>query len=428
MEKLPDLEASNNYLAKIKDLAVPTADFEEVFEIVSKNPGIAFIALDPSESSIQLFHHCHVFGGSWSSPTKSFVGILGADESARPVQIVTKSVKTAKTKTIAFDEIVFDELAIKNLEDPKHKKVEIQVRNIMPIPHILTKAYLSLEKVDPHSVAQAFYVAMKEFDTKSKNCDLDTNFESDLVDEDTLQGIENSDGQITGEASENEGKEDKDSSVPASETCLASFVHVLQFCHLCFSKKVRPIIFSVNLSPEVNRWFESLVSSLLRPRSSRQKRQNSDTFLESDSEDSESSPDQKVSRKDKIFINTMLKLHDSMDKSYREKSDKEPGFSRLERYRKNLILNASALPPFTAAATTPTDFYTTFLAKKSQFKAKFTSSSQRKSHLILALHLSIVFGIVSIFGSSQIHLQASAFSSALRLNHLTPVKLRKNDF
>ena len=59
-----------------------------------------------------------------------------------------------------------------------------------------------------------------------------------------------------------------------------------------------------------------------------------------------------------------------MDKSHHEKSDKEPGFSRLEEYRKFLILNASALPPFTTAATTPTEFYATFLAKKRQFKAK----------------------------------------------------------
>lgn len=37
----------------------------------------------------------------------------------------------------------------------------------MPIPHFLTKAYLSLEKFDPHSVAQAFYIVMKEFDVKT---------------------------------------------------------------------------------------------------------------------------------------------------------------------------------------------------------------------------------------------------------------------
>jgi hypothetical protein len=48
-----------------------------------------------------------------------------------------------------------------------------------------------------------------------------------------------------------------------------------------------------------------------------------------------SSPDQKISRKDQQFINTMLKLNGTMDKNIpkfikekedKEKEDKEPGF------------------------------------------------------------------------------------------------------
>ncbi len=66
----------------------------------------------------------------------------------------------------------------------------------------------------------------------------------------------------------------------------------------------------------------------------------------------------------------MLKLHDTMDKKYKEKSDKEPGFACLEEHRKNLILNASALPPYKKKASSATEFYIAFLAKKSQFKAK----------------------------------------------------------
>jgi hypothetical protein len=70
----------------------------------------------------------------------------------------------------------------------------------------------------------------------------------------------------------------------------------------------------------------------------------------------------------------MLKLHETMDKNQLkqsiEKEEKEPGFNRLESYRKNLILNASATPPFDVPALKPTKFYNTFLSKKSQFKAK----------------------------------------------------------
>ena len=68
------------------------------------------------------------------------------------------------------------------------------------------------------------------------------------------------------------------------------------------------------------------------------------------------SPDPKISRKDQYFIHTMLKIHDTMDKNYKEKTDKEPGFLRLEDHRKNLILNASALPPYNRKAPKATEF------------------------------------------------------------------------
>jgi hypothetical protein len=87
-----------------------------------------------------------------------------------------------------------------------------------------------------------------------------------------------------------------------------------------------------------------------------------------------SSPEQKISSKNQHFINAMLKLNESVDKNIlkaiKEKDEKEPGFNRLEHYKKNLILNASTLNPFETAASTPTEFYSNFLVKKSQFKAK----------------------------------------------------------
>jgi hypothetical protein len=66
----------------------------------------------------------------------------------------------------------------------------------------------------------------------------------------------------------------------------------------------------------------------------------------------------------------MIKLHETMDKNSKNKEDKDPGFGRLESHRKKLILHASAVPPFDSEASNPTEFYTSFLAKKSQFKAK----------------------------------------------------------
>jgi hypothetical protein len=53
----------------------------------------------------------------------------------------------------------------------------------MPIPHFFTKAYLSLDKFDPRSVAEAFYIAMKEFDILSKT----TTGAPNLINEESLK-------------------------------------------------------------------------------------------------------------------------------------------------------------------------------------------------------------------------------------------------
>jgi hypothetical protein len=70
----------------------------------------------------------------------------------------------------------------------------------------------------------------------------------------------------------------------------------------------------------------------------------------------------------------MLKIHESVDKSLSksatEREEKEPGFNKLEPHKRNLILNASAVPPFDSPASDPTEFYSTFLKKKIQFKSK----------------------------------------------------------
>jgi hypothetical protein len=64
----------------------------------------------------------------------------------------------------------------------------------------------------------------------------------------------------------------------------------------------------------------------------------------------------------------MMKLHESIDKShqklYQDKEAKEPGFKRLEPHQKNLVLNASALPPYDTPASAPNEFYNSFLRSK----------------------------------------------------------------
>ncbi len=98
-----------------------------------------------------------------------------------------------------------------------------------------------------------------------------------------------------------------------------------------------------------------------------------------------SSPENKISRKDQHFIKAMMKLNESMDKNILK--EKEPGINRLKSHKKNLILNTSATPPFDTAASAPSEFYLTFLAKKSQFKAKdmlyfyWTKSISTQTHI-----------------------------------------------
>jgi len=151
-----DLDISNCHLEKIEDLSGDNTDVVDAFKKKSKKPGIAFISLDPTESSIQLFHHGHMIGGRWSSPNKTLASILGVDDSARPIQIILKSIRMAKTKAISLSELIGDNESMKKLDDLKQTKSEFHFMNILPNPNLLTKAYLSLKYFDPQSVAQAF--------------------------------------------------------------------------------------------------------------------------------------------------------------------------------------------------------------------------------------------------------------------------------
>jgi hypothetical protein len=90
-------------------------------------------------------------------------------------------------------------------------------------------------------------------------------------------------------------------------------------------------------------------------------------------DDPEPSPATKLTKRDDTFISKMMKIHESVDKtlarSALEKDEWEPGFKKLEPHKKLFILNALATPPYVTPSE-PTDFYSQFLAKKSQFKAK----------------------------------------------------------
>jgi len=83
-----ELGVSNLHIEKIKKAS--NHSFPQFFEEVSKHEGISFLILDPTETHLQVLHHGHVLGGSWSVPTRKMLAVLGVDEDAKPVQIIQK--------------------------------------------------------------------------------------------------------------------------------------------------------------------------------------------------------------------------------------------------------------------------------------------------------------------------------------------------
>jgi len=103
------------------------------------------------ESHLQLFHHPQTIGGSWTSPDKKLVAVLGFDSNAKPIQLVTKSIKDFKLKSFSTDEFaetMDNEEELKNL---KNAWVDFSYKNIIALPYILTKVFMSLESTDPQS-------------------------------------------------------------------------------------------------------------------------------------------------------------------------------------------------------------------------------------------------------------------------------------
>jgi len=297
---------------------------------------------------------------------------LTSNNSARPIQIVLKSIKVVKAESPSFTAAVDPESARNPLENvvvsKKAKKIEFHHRNILPIPHVPTKAFLNLTTFDPLSVAQAFYKAMQEFDLKqhAEKNETETEIDGNLMGEeeeakdDDLQNTEGdesskssqvrnfSEEQENSKEVEKEDEEDlaDEKKPPASQSFLASFLHVLQFCSLCSKQKIPPVQYSIVSNPIIDSWFNKLDSVKCSQVTAGSKRRNSVIIASPDSENFTMSPDPKMSWKDQYFIHTMLKIHDTMDENYKEKADKEPGFSRLEDHWENLIINASALPPY----------------------------------------------------------------------------------
>jgi hypothetical protein len=51
-------------LIQLRESIDPNTEILKNIDNIKKNPGVCFIALDPSETKLQLFHHPLVIGGS----------------------------------------------------------------------------------------------------------------------------------------------------------------------------------------------------------------------------------------------------------------------------------------------------------------------------------------------------------------------------
>jgi hypothetical protein len=163
------LDSSNNQLIRIKNSVGPLITFQNSFEEISKNPGISFLSLDPSESTLQSFHHGTIIGGSWDSPREQLVSIVGFDVDAKPIQIIQKSIKDIKVKSHSYKEFansIDNRTSFENLKNPKS---EFQYKNILAIPNLLTKTFMNLSNTGPYSVARAFFEEMFHYDSQIQN-------------------------------------------------------------------------------------------------------------------------------------------------------------------------------------------------------------------------------------------------------------------
>jgi len=223
------------------------------------------------------------------------------------------------------------------------------------------------DSYDPQDVAQAIFQAMKNFDLKEAADPSQEGGQLPSLEE------ENEQDPITPtEDDEKSALSDQASKSPAPNSFLKDFVHILKFCHLAYKKKIPPLCYSVDTTPEIESWFQAVSFMNLKVSSIRAKQQQQCDEDSSDSNDDISSPEHKISKKDRVFLSMMLKINNAMDKTYKDKYDKGPGFIRLEEHHKNLILNALTVPfrLMTQKLHNPLSFIQPFLAKKSQFKAK----------------------------------------------------------
>jgi hypothetical protein len=253
---------SNSVLSKIRNSVDLSKPFTSSVREISKNPGILFLSLDASKEKIQLFHHVSVIGGSWTEEKEKLVGILGYGSDIIPIQIMQNSIKEVKGKSFTFDQIA-ERLQYKDpLEHDRTAKSSFHHFNILPIPALLTQVFLGLEETDPLNVATAFVQAMYQFDSEGFS-------EDDNQDDQEKTAIDIDEDEQKSPSAENRNDEEEKSKEMdgnankiLQNSFAEEFAHILQFCQLCHTKVVTPILHTLlNVTPS-DPWLSSAYSLL----------------------------------------------------------------------------------------------------------------------------------------------------------------------
>ncbi len=105
---------------------------------------------------MQVFHHPTIIGGSWTNLSKTSVAIIGFDHDAKPVEIIKKSVKDTKGKSHSLYELTLGSECVSDFEKLCNPKIELSIKNIIPIPVLLIQVFMGSSSTEPIPVALAY--------------------------------------------------------------------------------------------------------------------------------------------------------------------------------------------------------------------------------------------------------------------------------
>lgn len=259
---------------------------------------------------------------------QKLVALIGLSNKATLIQIVPKSLKEVKVKGPMPQDNITTLSTDQPFENLKGSATTFHSKNMIPIPDLLLKTFITFNQTDSKSVAQVFYEAMLNADNDCIN-----NANNDMYDTDT-------------EADDDDQSNDKEktpvtsSKAPAKKkteetqtSFLSPFYHVLQFCYLGTTEKISPLLFTVSTDNETLCWFEQLEQTYISMIPSTIHNSHADTSTY-DNEETTDSHQTLCESKDTRIVHTLLKISETLDQNSlqatAETEKKEPGFKKLE--------------------------------------------------------------------------------------------------